>query len=275
MGITFDPTRSASTITRRFPTGGTTADQLRSFADRAARIRRAICAGNLSIRARRYDWFYVDNTARAQRRRAPAITDGLGKPWIFRQKDIWHFWSQPHYAAGGGSEHGKPDRLGAAIQTHLDHRDWLSGGALRLRTSRAVSFRIPIRPKPCLPYFSSGKRDDLIQRRYARGRARRLRPGLGESPPQSDSVEVYGGAMIAADGIHLWTWTHARFPYSLAATDVWSDAANWETGHWLTGRLGSTPLDGLVSTIWTTAASVTWIRASSATAPTVTSSTGQ
>jgi len=23
--------------------------------------------------------------------------------------------------------------------------------------------------------------------------------------------------------------------------DVWSDGPNWETGHWLTGRLGSTP----------------------------------
>ena len=30
---------------------------------------------------------------------------------------------------------------------------------------------------------------------------------------------------------------------------MWSDGANWETGHWLTGRLGSAPLDALVTTI--------------------------
>lgn len=55
--------------------------------------------------------------------------------------------------------------------------------------------------------------------------------------------------MIAPASIHLWTWDARPYPAFPAATDAWSDAANWETGHWLTGRLGSTPLDGLVSAI--------------------------
>src|SRR5262249_45650146 len=54
---------------------------------------------------------------------------------------------------------------------------------------------------------------------------------------------------IAPDGIHVWTWDARPYPIFPAATDVWSDGPNWETGHWLTGRLGSTPLDGLVSTL--------------------------
>jgi hypothetical protein len=62
---------------------------------------------------------------------------------------------------------------------------------------------------------------------------------------------VYGERMVAADGIHLWTWDARPYPVFPAALDVWSDGPNWETGHWLTGRLGSTPLDGLVSAILT------------------------
>ncbi len=60
--------------------------------------------------------------------------------------------------------------------------------------------------------------------------------------------------MVAPDSIHLWTWDARPFPVFPAATDVWSDGPNWETGHWLTGRLGSAPLDALVGAILETAA---------------------
>ena len=58
---------------------------------------------------------------------------------------------------------------------------------------------------------------------------------------------VYGGRMVACDAIYVWTWDARPYPAFPAATEAWSDGANWATGHWLTGRLGSTPLDGLVS----------------------------
>ena len=57
---------------------------------------------------------------------------------------------------------------------------------------------------------------------------------------------VYGGRMIDAVRIYLWTWDARPYPAFPAALDVWSDGANWETGHWLTGRLGGAPLDALV-----------------------------
>src|SRR5262245_1053057 len=55
--------------------------------------------------------------------------------------------------------------------------------------------------------------------------------------------------MVAPDGIHLWTWDARPYPAFPSSTDAWSDAQNWETGHWLTGRLGSTPMDALVAAI--------------------------
>jgi hypothetical protein len=90
-----------------------------------------------------------------------------------------------------------------------------------------------------LPYFSNGARDDLMQRRH-------LQAVLGALNPVSS---VYGGRMFTADAIHLWTWDGRPYPVFPALADVWSDAPNWETGHWLTGRLGAAPLDALVSTL--------------------------
>jgi hypothetical protein len=60
---------------------------------------------------------------------------------------------------------------------------------------------------------------------------------------------VYGGRMIAPNAIHLWTWDARPYPIFPAATEVWSDGPNWETGHWLTGRLGGAPLDALIAAI--------------------------
>jgi len=54
-----------------------------------------------------YDWYYADEAARDAQVRS-AITDGLGKPWVFRQKDLWNFWSQAHYERVAGAELGAP-----------------------------------------------------------------------------------------------------------------------------------------------------------------------
>ena len=43
-----------------------------------------------------FDWYYTDNSARTAQNRTP-ITDGLGKPWTFRVKDIKSWWSSAHY----------------------------------------------------------------------------------------------------------------------------------------------------------------------------------
>ena len=100
----------------------------------------AYLAGNLRG-GEGYDWFYADDAARNAQTRTP-ITDGLGKPWIFRVKDIWNWWSNAHYERVGGVELVLADRLGAAGQADLAHRGRLSARSTRAPTSRAPS---PIR----------------------------------------------------------------------------------------------------------------------------------
>jgi hypothetical protein len=99
-----------------------------------------------------------------------------------------------------------------------------------------------------LPYFSNGSRDDLIQRRHLQAVLGALDPAFGAGALNPVST-VYGGRMIAPDAIHLWTWDARPYPVFPALSEVWSDAPNWETGHWLTGRLGAAPLDALVASI--------------------------
>ena len=68
-------------------------DERRASRSRARELdlRLGYLAGNLRG-GEGYDWYYADDAARAAQTRTP-ITDGLGKPWIFRVKDIWNWWA--------------------------------------------------------------------------------------------------------------------------------------------------------------------------------------
>jgi Gene Transfer Agent (GTA)-like protein/putative tail protein len=201
-------------------------------------------AGNLAG-GEAYDWFYADDDARDAQARS-LISDGLGKPWTFRQKDLWNFWSQPHVERVGGVELAH-----ATAWIPQSKPIWLTEvgcPAVDKGANQPSVFPDPKSSEAGLPHYSSGDRDDLIQRRYLEAVLGAFDPAFGDASLNPMSA-VYGGRMIAPNGIHLWTWDARPYPAFPASTDTWSDAANWETGHWLTGRLGSTPLDGLVSAI--------------------------
>ena len=203
-------------------------------------------AGNLA-RGEGYDWYYTDAGARASQSRTP-ITDGLGKPWVFRQKDIWNFWSQPHYERVGGVELASPTAW--SPQSKPVWLTELGCPAVDKGANQPSVFPDPKSSESGAPYFSDGSRDDLMQRRMLEAVLGAFDPAFGGDALNPISP-VYGDRMIAPDRIYLWTWDARPFPVFPAAADVWGDGANWETGHWLTGRLGGAPLGALVSTILT------------------------
>jgi hypothetical protein len=193
-----------------------------------------------------FDWYYTDDAARAAQDRAP-ITDGLGKPWTFRVKDIRSWWSSAHYERVGGVELAGPTA-------------WVPQGkpiwftevgcpAVDKGANQPSVFPDPKSSENNLPYFSSGYRDDLIQRRYLQAFLGRLDPAFGAADADNPVSTVYGGRMIDASAVHLWTWDARPYPAFPAATEVWSDGPNWQTGHWLTGRLGAAPMDALVEAL--------------------------
>lgn len=47
----------------------------------------------------------------------------------------------------------------------------------------------------------------------------------------------------------LWTWDARPFPYWPDLASVWDDAGNWQTGHWVQGKLGGSTLGAIVQEI--------------------------
>jgi hypothetical protein len=228
---------------------------LSDWRDGAAHLDRALTtslyernylAGNLSA-GEAYDWYYVDDAARAAQVRTP-ITDGAaGKPWVFRVKDLWSWWANAHRERVGGAE-----LAGATAWTPQGKPIWLTEvgcPAVDKGPNQPSIFPDPKSFDSGLPYFSNGRRDDLAQRRYLEAVLASVDPAFGATPARNPVSTVYGGRMLDAGATHVWTWDARPYPLFPAALDVWSDGPNWETGHWLTGRLGGAPLDALVGTI--------------------------
>jgi hypothetical protein len=194
-----------------------------------------------------YDWYYASDADRASQTRTP-ITDGAGKPWVFRTKDLKAWWQNAHYNRPGGVETGS-----ATAWVPQSKPVWLMEIGCPAADKGANQPNVFVDPKSSesfLPHFSSGRRDDLMQRRYLQALIEALDPAHPDSLPGANPTSsVYGGPMVDPAHIHAYCWDarpYPAFPNDLA---TWGDGANWRLGHWLTGRLGSMPLSEVVAAI--------------------------
>jgi hypothetical protein len=191
-----------------------------------------------------FDWYYANTADRTAQIRTPISDGAYGKPWVFRFKDIEAWWGNAHYDRPGGTEAATPT-------------DWVPQGkpiwltelgcpAVDKGANQPNVFFDPKSAQSALPYFSSGMRDDHQQRAYIDAYQRFFdteHPGFDGSNPVSS---VYGEPMLDPAHLTLWAWDARPYPYFPDLTDVWSDGANWERGHWLNGRLGAANLAGLI-----------------------------
>ena len=181
-----------------------------------------------------YDWYYASDAARAAQARTP-ITDGLGKPWVYRQKDFWNWWSNHHYDRPGGVENVTP-----TVWVPSSKPIWfteLGCPAIDKGANQPNVFYDPKSSESAVPYFSNGARDDLIQRRFLEAQLN-FWADADNNPGMVDVANIY-----------VWCWDGRPFPEFPALTTVWGDAGNYATGHWLNGRLGTVPLADLVTAL--------------------------
>ncbi|WP_442754715.1 baseplate multidomain protein megatron [Methylocystis sp. JAN1] len=193
-----------------------------------------------------YDWYYTDAAAREAQIRTP-ITDGLGKPWVYRQKDFLSFWMLPHYERVGGAELSQP-----TAWVPQSKPIWITetGCPAVDRGANAPNvFPDSRSSEGGLPYFSRDGRDDLIQARFIEAMVTHFDPARSGGASANPTSSVYGGPMVDPDRIHVWCWDARPFPAFPTQSGVWSDGPNWETGHWLNGRLEGVPLDRLAMTL--------------------------
>lgn len=165
-----------------------------------------------------YDWYYTDTARTTQASLAPAYA------W----KNIEWWWKNAHTNPGGGAtawvpeskpiwftEFGFPSVDGCANQPNVFVDSSAAGSAY--------------------PRFSRGRVDFMAQRTAI-----------------SATLAQWGGSTMVTNSF-LWTWDARPYPHWPDLMGVWADGANWVTGHWVQGKLGSSHVAGVVEQIATRA----------------------
>ncbi len=194
-----------------------------------------------------YEWYYASPADRNAQIRTP-ITDGAGKPWVFRTKDLKNWWLNQHFDRPGGIESSTPTAWIPQMKPV-----WLMECGCPAVDKGANQPNVFVDPKSsenAIPYFSSGRRNDLMQRRYLQALIEGFDPDHPDSVPGLNPLSaVYGGRMVDTARIHIYTWDARPYPAFPDDLATWGDGANWKLGHWLNGRLSSAPLSELVAAI--------------------------
>jgi hypothetical protein len=192
-----------------------------------------------------YDWYYASDADREPQVRTP-ITDGAGRPWVFRYKDTVSWWSNAHYDRPGGVEASTP-----TAWIPQSKPIWLTEvgcPAVDKGANQPNAFVDPKSAESTLPFFSDGRRDDLAQRRYLQAILEALDPDHPASIPGLNPASTeYAGTMIDPTHIHVYAWDARPYPAFPLDTTTWGDGQSWRLGHWLNGRIASAPLSDVIA----------------------------
>jgi len=195
-----------------------------------------------------YDWYYASDADRDLQVRTPITDAHAGKPWVFRFKDIRSWWDSAHFDRPGGIESATPT---AWIPQSKPF--WLTEigcPAIDKGANQPNVFVDPKSGESARPYYSTGTRDDLIQRLYLRAWIEGLDPShAGYIENANPTSALYGAPMIDLDNIYVYAWDARPYPAFPNNRLAWGDGENWRHGHWLNGRIASQPLDAAVGDI--------------------------
>lgn len=111
-------------------------------------------------------------------------------------------------------------------------------------TNQPNKFLDPKSSESSLPYFSDGRRDELIQHQYLRA----MLGYWGDEAHNPISAE-YGGPMIDMDHAYVWAWDARPYPYFPNDRALWTDGDNFARGHWVNGRMSARSLASVVEEI--------------------------
>ncbi|MEJ8573113.1 baseplate multidomain protein megatron [Microbaculum marinum] len=181
-----------------------------------------------------YDWFYAGPADRDGQIRTPITDGGYGKDWVFRNKDIRNWWLNAHHDRPGGIESATPTAW--VPQSKPVWFTELGCPAIDKGPNQPNVFHDPKSSESHVPHYSTGVRDDAAQRAYLQAVLE-----YWADPDNNPASGLYDGRMIDVSRTAIWAWD-ARMAPSFPQDDAaWADAANWDTGHWISGRLGSAP----------------------------------
>ena len=187
-----------------------------------------------------HDWYYASDADRRDQVRTP-ISDGAhGEHFVFRQKDIRNWWSSAHHDRPGGVRSGSPTAWSPRSKPVWFTE--LGAPALENAGNQPNVFYDPKSSESALPHFSTGVRDDAMQRRAVEAVIDYWWPSAGNNPVSP----AYGGYMIDVGRTAIWAWDARPFPAFPRDIALWADGLNWRFGHWISGRMGTAPVDALI-----------------------------
>jgi len=165
-----------------------------------------------------YDWFYASDDDRTAQTRTPVTR------WQYRQKDLRGWWSSVHRHLDAAGVEGATTALAPESKPIVFCE--LGCPAVDKGSNQPNVFFDPKSSDSALPYFSNGRPDAAIQRAYLEAWLDYWSPARGKNE----------AGFIEWGSIALWTWDARPYPTFPRRGDYWGDAANWQLGHWLTGR---------------------------------------
>ena len=191
-----------------------------------------------------YDWYYASDADRAAQNRMP-ITDGAyNKPWVWRAKDLKGWWSNAHFERVNGIENPQPTAWLPCLKPI-----WLTEvgcPAVDKGANAPNLFPDTKSSAAALPFASNGARDDLMLMRYSEAVLRAFDHRAGAGAPANVVSPDRALRMVDVDHISFWSYDARPFPAFPQLASVWADAVNFNTGHWLNGRLEMAPLNDVL-----------------------------
>ena len=182
-----------------------------------------------------FEWFYASDEDRIAQNRSP-ISD-----WIYRYKDLRNWWSNEHQNRVGGVQQSSTSWVPESKPFWLTE---VGCPAVRFGANQPNVFSDSKSNESKFPYFSDGSRDDLIQRRYLETLL-----GYWNDTANNPVSSVYGERMLNMSATSVWAWDARPFPDFPARAEVWLDGGNWQTGHWINGRVGGVPVGDIIEEI--------------------------
>ncbi|MEL6467396.1 MAG: glycoside hydrolase/phage tail family protein [Pseudomonadota bacterium] len=189
-----------------------------------------------------FDWYYGSEEAEAAQIRTP-ITDGAhNEAWVYRYKDIRNWWSNAHHERVSGVRASTP-----TAWLPRSKPIWfteLGCAAIDKGTNQPNKFLDQKSSESSLPKYSTGARDDLIQKQYLRAMH-----SFWRDPENNPISAEYDGPMLDMSRAFVWAWDARPFPFFPNALETWSDGENYPRGHWINGRTSSRTLASVVGEI--------------------------
>ncbi len=189
-----------------------------------------------------FDWYYPTPEDRSVQNRKPIVDLAHSEAWVWRYKDVQSWWANAHHERVDGTRHIIPT-------------DWQPGSkpirfteygcaAIDKGANQPNKFIDEKSSESSLPYHSNGRRDDTMQAQYLRAIL-----DYWSDKTRNPEAEAFEGQMIDLAHSFAWAWDTRPWPYFPELKDFWSDAENYDRGHWITGRTGNQPLATVIADI--------------------------